>query len=45
VTYEWMESGFFPMQRIGLVQEDGGVSTGMEVIGHERPWGRSPARS
>src|SRR5215210_7943372 len=43
VTYEWMEGGFFLIQRTGLVQDDGGVSTGMEVIGHERPLGEEPS--
>lgn len=32
VTYEWMEGGFFLLQRIDLGEE----AKGMEVIGHER---------
>ena len=43
VTYEWMEGGFFLIQRLALLQEDGTESTGMEVIGHERPLGAEPS--
>ena len=43
VTYEWMEGGFFLIQRVAFLQEDGTESTGMEVIGHERPLGAEPS--
>ena len=43
VTYEWMEGGFFLIQRVNLLQEDGTESTGMEVIGHERGLGAEPS--
>ena len=43
VTYEWMEGGFFLIQRVNLLQEDGSTSAGMEVIGHERPLGEQPS--
>lgn len=43
VTYEWMEGGFFLIQKVNLLQEDGSTSTGMEVIGHERPLGEDPS--
>ncbi len=39
VTYEWMEGGFFLIQRIDLGQE----ATGMEVIGHERGLNSEPS--
>jgi hypothetical protein len=39
VTYEWMEGGFFLLQRVDLGQE----GKGMEVIGHERPLGAEPS--
>jgi len=43
VTYEWMEGGYFLIQRINMLQEDGSTSTGMEVIGHERPLWEEPS--
>jgi len=43
VNYEWMEGGFFLIQRVNLLQEDGTESTGMEVIGHERGFGAEPS--
>src|SRR5918998_5020407 len=43
VTYEWMEGGFFLIQHIAFLQEDGRQSTGMEVIGHERGLGAEPS--
>jgi hypothetical protein len=43
VSYEWMEGGFFLIQRVNMLQEDGSTSTGMEVIGHERPLGEEPS--
>jgi hypothetical protein len=41
VTYEWMEGSFFLVQHVDLGPE----AKGMEVIGHERPLGASPART
>jgi hypothetical protein len=44
VTYEWMKGGFFLIQQIHMLDpEDGSASTGMEVIGHERPLGEEPS--
>ena len=43
VTYEWMEDGFFLLQRVELEQQDGQRITGIEVIGHERPFGAEPS--
>ncbi len=44
VTYEWMEGGFFLIQRVDLEQQDGQRITGIEVIGHERPFGAEPSK-
>jgi hypothetical protein len=38
VSYEWLEGGFFLIQRVDLLQ-DGQRTRGIEVIGHERPFG------
>ena len=43
VTYEWMEGGFFLIQRVDLGQQDDQRITGIEVIGHERPFGAGPS--
>ena len=43
VTYEWMNGGFFLIQRVNMVQEDGQETTGIEVIGHERGMGAEPS--
>jgi hypothetical protein len=43
VTYEWMEGGFFLVQRVDLVQ-DGEPVRGVEMIGHSRPFGQEPSR-
>jgi hypothetical protein len=43
VTYEWMEGGFFLIQSVDLGQEDGQRITGLELIGHERPFGAEPS--
>lgn len=43
VTYEWMDGGFFLIQRVNMVQEDGQETTGIEVIGHERAMGAEPS--
>jgi hypothetical protein len=45
VTYEWMEGGFFLIQHVALLQENGEKSTGMEVIGHERGLGAEPSEN
>lgn len=37
VTYEWLEGGFFLMQRVEL--EHGQKNKGIEIIGHERGFG------
>ena len=41
-TYEWMEGGFFLLQHVDMEQSGTGVK-GMEVIGHERPFGAEPS--
>jgi hypothetical protein len=41
VTYEWMEGGFFLIQCVDLEQH-GQEIKGIEVIGHERPFGSEP---
>ena len=41
VTYEWMEGGFF-LQRVDLEQY-GQKIKGLEIIGHERPFGSEPS--
>src|SRR5918997_3650248 len=38
-----MEGGFFLIQRVDLGQQDGQRITGIEVIGHERPFGTKPS--
>lgn len=38
VSYEWMEGGFFLIQRVDLVHE-GHQNKGIEIIGHERAFG------
>jgi hypothetical protein len=43
VTYEWMEGGFFLVQGVDLGQQDGQRITGIEVIGHERPFSAKPS--
>lgn len=42
VTYEWMDGGFFLLQRARLEQY-GQQIVGLEVIGHERPFGGEPS--
>jgi len=42
VTYEWMDGGFFLLQHVRLEQY-GRQITGLEVIGHERPFGGEPS--
>jgi hypothetical protein len=38
VRYEWMEGGFFLLQRVEL-EQFGEAVTGLEVIGHLHPFG------
>ena len=40
--YEWMEGGFFLLQRYDFETPDGQKIVGLEVIGHERPFGAEP---
>ena len=42
VTYEWMEGRFFLLQHVELEQY-GQKSKGIEIIGHERPFGAEPS--
>lgn len=42
VTYEWMEGGFFLIQHVDFVH-GGRKIKGMEIIGHERPFGGEPS--
>ena len=42
VTYEWMEGGFFLIQRVDLEQYGQRIK-GIEIIGHERPFGTDPS--
>ncbi|HEY9421961.1 MAG TPA: hypothetical protein VIW92_11150 [Thermoanaerobaculia bacterium] len=41
-TFEWMEGGFFLVQRVDLVQYGQRIK-GIEVIGHERQFGAEPS--
>lgn len=43
VTFEWMEGGFFLIQRVDLGQGIGQRIKGLEVIGHERLFGADPS--
>jgi hypothetical protein len=42
VNYEWMEGGFFLIQRVDL-EQFGQRIKGIEIIGHERPFGAEPS--
>jgi hypothetical protein len=42
VTFEWMEGGFFLIQHVDLEQH-GQKIKGIEIIGHERPFGAEPS--
>ena len=42
VTYEWMEGGFFLIQRVDLEQHGQRIK-GLEIIGHEKPFGSEPS--
>jgi hypothetical protein len=41
-TYEWMEGGFFLIQHVDLEQYGQRIK-GIEIIGHERPFGAEPS--
>lgn len=43
VSYEWMEGGFFLLQRVDFGQQDGQEIEGLEVIGQERLFGEAPS--
>jgi len=43
VTYEWMEDGFFLLQRVDLEQH-GMRIVGIEIIGHEQEFGHAPGQ-
>ena len=42
VVYEWLEGGFFLLQHVDL-QQEGQPIKGIEIIGHERPFGAEPS--
>ena len=42
VTFEWMEGGFFLIQHVDL-EHHGQRIKGIEIIGHERPFGAEPS--
>jgi hypothetical protein len=42
VTYEWMEGGFFLLQRVEL-EQFGLTIKGIEIIGHDQPFGEEPS--
>ncbi|EHB66861.1 MULTISPECIES: hypothetical protein [Paenibacillus] len=42
VTYEWMEGGYFLIQRVQLMQHGQEVK-GIEIIGHLKPFGEEPS--
>lgn len=43
VTYEWMEGGFFLIQRVQLSQHGQQVK-GIEIIGHLKSFGEEPSK-
>jgi hypothetical protein len=43
VTYEWMEGGYFLIQKVNLRDAEGRTTTGIEIIGHERPFMSQPS--
>lgn len=43
ITYEWMEGGFFLIQRIDL-ERYGHKIKGIEIIGHLQPFGEEPSK-
>src|SRR5215207_9893132 len=42
VTFEWMEGGYFLIQHVDLEQHGQRIK-GIEIIGHERPFGAEPS--
>ena len=42
VTFEWMEGSFFLIQHVDLEQYGQRIK-GLEIIGHERPFGAEPS--
>jgi hypothetical protein len=42
VSYEWLDGGFFLVQHVDLEQEGRRIK-GIEIIGHERPFGAEPS--
>ena len=42
VSFEWMEGGFFLIQRVDLGRPGQRIK-GIEIIGHERPFGAEPS--
>ena len=42
ITFEWMEGGFFLIQRVEL-EHDGHQIKGIEIIGHEQKFGAEPS--
>jgi hypothetical protein len=42
VSFEWMEGGFFLIQHVDLEQYGQRIK-GLEIIGHERPFGAEPS--
>lgn len=41
-TFEWMDGNFFLVQRYDFERPDGQKVAGIEIIGHERPFGAEP---
>lgn len=42
VRYEWAEGGFFLFQHVEIEQDEG-VTRGLEMIGHEHTYGSEPS--
>jgi hypothetical protein len=42
-SFEWMEGGFFLIQRFDFETQEGRKIEGVEIIGHERPFGAGPS--
>ena len=43
ITYEWMEGGFFLVQRVNL-EHDGHSIKGIEIVGHLQLFGEEPSK-
>ena len=43
ITYEWMEGGFFLIQRVDLEQDEQKIQ-GIEIIGHLQMFGEEPGK-